>query len=532
MRKVFLDDLPRHNGGEGNGRGKKGTINWGECVGYTVPFIYDNITGHITIEKYDVNTRSLYIKYLDESVFTLKTPEFLKCKLGRLLGKYTDKFKVEVGTNLKDANRDLIITNQKYIYKSGKKYKYYNYKCNICGFDNGEASEVNLLKHKSGCGCCDGKIAVLGINTIWDTDRWMCDLGVSEEDAKTHTRASGYKVKPVCKDCGRIKDKAISLGSIYREKSIGCYCSDKISIPNKIMFGILEQLNINFITEYSPKWISPKRYDFYFKINNEEYIIEMDGIQHKKDSSFKSNWISLDEQLKIDEYKNNMAKINKIKIIRIDCEFSDINFIKENIFKSELINILDLNRIKWDKIEEITLKNITKEICELWNNNNDIENISKITHMNKYVVMENLKRGSNFGWCDYVTISQKKNKQIVKASHLWNYGKNTSEISKIMNINIQVVRSYLKKGNVLKLCNYDPDKSIKRKIAIYKNDILLGEYNSVIELTKEYKKIYDVDFNYSKVCAVARGERLHHKGFTFKYAYDVDQPTTQQQSQI
>ena len=26
--------------------------------------------------------------------------------------------------------------------------------------------------------------AKLGVNTIWDKARWMCDLGISEEDAK------------------------------------------------------------------------------------------------------------------------------------------------------------------------------------------------------------------------------------------------------------------------------------------------------------------------------------------------------------
>ena len=40
------------------------------------------------------------------------------------------------------------------------------------------------------------------------------------------------------------------------------------------MFNFLNQINIDFNKEYSPKWSDNKRYDFYFEKDGKEYIIE------------------------------------------------------------------------------------------------------------------------------------------------------------------------------------------------------------------------------------------------------------------
>ena len=54
MKKVFLDDLPR--------KGK--IINWKECTGYKVKFIYDKINGYVEILKYiNGNRPRLRVKY-------------------------------------------------------------------------------------------------------------------------------------------------------------------------------------------------------------------------------------------------------------------------------------------------------------------------------------------------------------------------------------------------------------------------------------------------------------------------------------
>ena len=43
--------------------------------------------------------------------------------------------------------------------------------------------------------------------------------------------------------------------------------------------------------EYKDKWTNGKIYDVYFEINNEKYVIEMDGAQHYGLSNG-SSWIA------------------------------------------------------------------------------------------------------------------------------------------------------------------------------------------------------------------------------------------------
>lgn len=195
----------------------------------------------------------------------------------------------------------------------------------------------------------------LGINTIWDTDRWMCDLGVSEEDAKRYSHSSGKKIKVKCPNCG--KEKYMVLNKIYTRKSISCICKSKISYPEKFMVELLDQLNLKYIKEYTPKWSNYRRYDFYLPDHN--IIIETHGKQHYTQYGFKSlGGKTLEEEQKNDEYKKTLALENKINdYIVIDCRKSKLEWIKENILNSELSDILNLDDIDWSKCEQKALEN-------------------------------------------------------------------------------------------------------------------------------------------------------------------------------
>lgn len=95
MRKVFLDELPRWEKGEG--AGVPGKINWAKCVGHKVKFIYEDIEGEIEIIGYNKETRKLNVKYNNNNT-SISTDGFFKCKLGGLLIRYespkTDNFKI------------------------------------------------------------------------------------------------------------------------------------------------------------------------------------------------------------------------------------------------------------------------------------------------------------------------------------------------------------------------------------------------------------------------------------------------------
>lgn len=478
VRKVFLENLPKKEGW-GVNKGKL-QIDWKSSVGYIVNFIYDDING--SLEIVDYKEHYIWVKNYKGIINKIDTNSFKNGNLARLLGKVSINFKLEIGYEVIDDKRNLIITDRKYnINKNGQPYKYYQYKCNKCGYE-GWIVESSLITRKTGCQCCNTigrKTTVLGINTIWDTDRWMVNLGVSEEDAKKHTKGSHKKIKVKCPECNR--EKYISVKNIYRHKSIKCICGDGISYPEKFVSEFLKQLQINNITQLSKntfKWCNKYYYDFY--LVDYDTIIETHGKQHYEDTS--GIYVkTLKEEQENDKTKEELALKNGIrKYIVIDCRYSEIEHIKKNILNSELSVMFDLSKIDWLKCEEFALKNIVKEVCDYWNNKKEWET--------------------------------------------------TVTIAKIFNINYSTVREYVKKGTELGWCFYDATKEMmkitrengrKRAIAveIFKENVSLGKFPSSAELERVSIDEFGIILNRTAISSICRNKYPcdTYKGFTFKY---------------
>ena len=171
MKKVFLEELPKKKW--------NGTlcIDWINSVGYTIEFIYEDIHGEIEIVDYIKKKQKLVIKYKNK-INEISTSVFSKCSIGKIIGKITKDFKININSIIKDSNRDMIILNREYrkeekIDKEGRKsiynLKWYQYKCNICGWDKGWIREDHLLKGV-GCSCCRGLTVVKSINDIATTN--------------------------------------------------------------------------------------------------------------------------------------------------------------------------------------------------------------------------------------------------------------------------------------------------------------------------------------------------------------------------
>lgn len=479
-KEIFLDNLP-HREGLGNNKGKQ-IIDWLGSKGYKVNGVYDNT--EFEVEIIDYKDGYLYIKYLDEDIFKIATQSFINCMIGRLLGKRTNKFKIKIDQVFKDDNRDITIIGVEYrISNNGQKCKWYNYKCNKCNNEDW-IIESDILNKKHGCNACgNGYIKPkLGINTIWDKARWMCDLGVSKEDAKTHTCSSNDKIIVTCPDCGKVKDTTMMIRNIYKRRSIGCSCSDGKSYPEKYLISVLKQLDINFTTEYSPKWcefpfregIRKGRYDFYFMLNGKEYFIETDGDWHGTFNNYSK--ITAQESLYIDRMKDELAYKNNVNMIRIDCKKSISDYIKQNVILG-LNSLFDLSQIDWLECERFALGNLVKIACDYKKNNPNMTAL---------------------------------------------------EISRTMNISRSSISKFLKVGTKLKWCNYTPKedsknytlnaiKSTSKKIEVFKDGNSVGEFNSLAELRRESKGKFNKFLNPKYIVEVCNGEREEYKGFTFKY---------------
>jgi len=491
VRWVDLSELPKYESGK-----NKGGIDWSNSVGYKVPFIYECDNGEVEIIKY--KNKKVTVK-VNEKIKDIATSNFIYGGLGGLLGKITKNFKIEIGTTLKDEKRDITIIDRKHRKdKNERKRKYYKYKCNNkkCGFSceeyykNGEYKKEYWIEESSlirgnGCACCcvPSQIVVPDINSIVANEEtyWMIPYFQGGWDkAKMYTPQSSLKLKFKCPDCGRVKNKPLSISNIYTNHSIGCQCGDKISYPSKIVYNLLEQLNVDFKTEYSPEWISPRLYDFYFKLNNEKFIIETDGGWHKQDN--KMSGITKEESQRLDNYKDKLAQEHGIKVIRIDCEFSELNFIKNNILRSRVNDIFNLSNIDWLKCEEFALSNLCKKACEIKRNNSKMTTttIGEIMKLDKGTIRKYLIKGTKLGWCEYDKDYEK--------------------------------RSSLNKGRIKK----------RKPVEIFKDGISLGIFPSCAELERQSEELFGVKLDYRNISSVCLDKVKTHKGFTFKYTGNIN----------
>ena len=391
MKKVFLDDLPKKLG-IGINKNKE-YIDWQNCIGHKIKFIYNNFKGEVEIIEYFKNNYRIYINY-NNNYYNISTSNFINCKIGKILNINTNKYrsihKYEIDDIIKTKTGEI-----KIIEKIRMERKGYKYKCMKCG--NIDKLSENEIINGIGCNVCSGKKVLKGINDLWTTHPYIAKLLKYPNNGYELSFGSGKSEIFICPNCKYEKSYTISN---ITNKHFSCpRCSDGKSYPEKFAFNLLEQLDLDFIPEYNPDWIKPRRYDFYFELNNKGYILEMDGrLGHGYKNSISGQ--TPEESKAIDDYKDMKAKENGIEVIRIDCEKR--NYIKFNILNSILNSLFDLSKINWDTIESFALSSRVKEACDYWNNGiKNAKDIGVIMRISRTTSINYLKQGVELGWCDY-----------------------------------------------------------------------------------------------------------------------------------
>ena len=335
------------------------------------------------------------------------------------------------------------------------------YQCNICG-TVGVCKDANsMMRGQSGCGICNGRKLVKGKNDFATKYPQLVKYFVNKEDAENNTYGSGKKVLMKCPICG--EEKLYRIADLSNKGFCCSKCSDGISYPNKFMYCLLKQLNVNFEKEVVFNWSQNKRYDFVL----DNVIIEMDGSFH-----LGSKYSSYEEVKEIDDLKDRLALDNGYEMVRIPCYKSDFIYIKDNILKSKLKNILELDKVDWVSLE--------KEITDT--------NFVKIA-------------------CDYFNEYKGKIRMI--------------DIAKISNIPISTLCTLLKIGARLNMTDYDENISSSGGYTPRefhrdnKHKVKCLETNQIFQSAKEAEEYYHLDKD--AIARVCRGERLTVRGLHFDW---------------
>lgn len=290
--------------------------------------------------------------------------------------------------------------------------KGYKLQCTKCGLGNGTPyfnmyheyiedgkyfnSESHLMQG-IGCPCCSGKAVIPTVNSAYALRPDLVKYFKDEEDSKKYSVSSSKKLNMICPNCGR--EKKLRIDILLRQ-GFGCVnCSDGVSYPERVVSNVLRQLKIDYQPHYRPIWTN-KEYDFYFRLNEEEYIIEAHGKQHYEGGFERANGRNLKEEQENDIEKQQSAIEKGINYIVIDCRNSNLEWIKNSILNSELNKIVDLTIIDWEKIGKDSEKSLVKEVCEYWNGNYEkIGTLEVAEHFNvaRDTIIRYLKKGSQIG---------------------------------------------------------------------------------------------------------------------------------------
>jgi len=257
---------------------------------------------------------------------------------------------------------------------------------------------ITIKNNHGCCPCCKGGIVIKGFNTFGDLYPDLIKYFKNKEDAFSHSYGSGEKIEMKCPDCGMEFTMALNHLS---KRGFSCpICSDKVSLPNRILRAFLKSVSKQierYGFEKDFDWSQGKIYDGFFIKNGKKYLVEMQGEQHYKDA-----WNSKEETQENDRLKAQLAEENGFELIVIDCENSNFDYIKKSIMNSKLRELFSIRKRNWDAIFKQATSSLIVKVAELYNNGiTSPTQIGKELGVHRKTVQNYLEKASQLKMINY-----------------------------------------------------------------------------------------------------------------------------------
>ena len=251
-------------------------------------------------------------------------------------------------------------------------------------------------------------------------DPHIAELLVNPEDGYKYAARNTVKLDFRCPNCDNIASRWLYY--VTQTMSYCQKCGDSRSYLERMMSAVLRDLGIEFEIEKSFDWcrfeLNGKqrtgRYDFYFELNENRYLVEMHGDQHVNATAFTR--MDITDTWKVDIAKEQLAKDNGYILIGIYCQVSDLESVKQEICNSDLSGIFDLSKVDWIECQKETITSRMMKAAELWNNGmKSTSQIAKrIGAKDRHVVCRYLKDCAANGLCDY-TIEESREHCVINS---------------------------------------------------------------------------------------------------------------------
>lgn len=280
------------------------------------------------------------------------------------------------------------------------------YRCDVCNCV-GVMSQSHF-NEGTGCSVCSGKTVVKGINDIATILPEIAQLIIPQADTFLYTSQSSKKVTAACPVCGF--QKSVKISQLSRRGFKCPVCHGGYSMPNRFMAALLSQCGVEFNSEKTFSWSKRYRYDFYLPQHN--LIVELNGAQHYKEVPM---WTDYEVVKRSDAEKFRLAKENSISnYVVIPLEKSDIHYMKNQIYSSELFDLIGIERdkISMSLVYGALNTGVAAKCLELWKRGvKDIRKISEDVKICTSSVSGYLKQYAEIGLCDYSPDEQRRKNQ-------------------------------------------------------------------------------------------------------------------------
>ena len=232
----------------------------------------------------------------------------------------------------------------------------------------------------------------------------------NKSDGDRVTLSSDEILDVKCPNCGY--EKKTQTKTLVRGGFSCPICGDGISFPNKFIRNMLTMLGVDFVPEWSPEWAGRRRYDVMFMYNNQPVIVEMDGSFHQRESPYKT----LEKNQKSDKEKEELAKKNGCKLIRINCDQSHGKAIFNNILKSELAEMFDLRNFDRIECEIRSVKSLLVQVCKYYNEHPTAttKEMASLFQIGTPVILKYLRKGKELGICTVPVKEKQKQRKSIK----------------------------------------------------------------------------------------------------------------------
>lgn len=367
-------------------------------------YVYDKV------EYINDSTKVLIGCKVDDHGYFSQSPN--DHKFGKGCPKCGRNFKLtleEISKLYNNEHREILSIETIKVGKRQHNMTYIKYKCLVekCGYIGGVT--LSGIKRGASCPSCSGHV-VTETNCVASVRPDLIKYFQNKEDVYTVTAGSSKKIQTVCPSCNLSKSKLIEVSTLSYYGFSCEHCSDGISIPEKFGINLLKQLNVDFETQKIFEWTEDKRYDFYILSLN--IIIESHGMGHYRDSFGNMSGRSLKEEQENDKLKYDLAIQNGIKpnnYITIDCRYSKFEWLKNN-YTNSLSNYFDLSNVDWIKVWDDCQNTVVSEVWDIWNNRSEhctTSTVADIFGLKPSTIREYLKRGNEIGKCNYDPIDER-----------------------------------------------------------------------------------------------------------------------------